>query len=288
MKSRGRRPLDFIRIILSFSSSPDFSTKNVRICDKYVSIWCHDGDHSKWSNYFIYFSIHPSIRPSISQPLYLAVSLAICLPTCLPIYQSINQLINISTVSTCCGQLMSKHVLQTCEFLANLTSKPASCYSHIHPYTDFGLLFHKCSGHASRWRFSLPNVLLEAAACQFCRHLSVWPPTRCFSLFYRAYFFTSGCTTQHFAENQHLPSWRHFLSVSYLTCVFDFDYSSLPSDPYLFSSLSFGNSEVFVPNFLWQWDDCWFPKTPGAEAERKDEPAGYGFRAIHNPWCRPT
>ena len=46
MKSRG----DFIRIILSFSSSPDFSTKNVRICDKYVSIWCHGGDHSKWSN----------------------------------------------------------------------------------------------------------------------------------------------------------------------------------------------------------------------------------------------
>ena len=51
MKSRGRRPLDFIRIILSFSSSPDFSTKNVRICDKYVSIWCHGGDHSKWSNF---------------------------------------------------------------------------------------------------------------------------------------------------------------------------------------------------------------------------------------------
>ena len=56
MKSRGRRPLDFIRIILSFSSSPDFSTKNVRICDKYVSIWCHGGDHSKWSNFwFIVF-----------------------------------------------------------------------------------------------------------------------------------------------------------------------------------------------------------------------------------------
>ena len=50
MKSRDRRALDFIRIILSFSSSPDFSTKNVRICDKYVSIWCHGGDHSKWSN----------------------------------------------------------------------------------------------------------------------------------------------------------------------------------------------------------------------------------------------
>ena len=28
---------------------PDFHTKNVRICDKYVSIWCHGGDHSKWS-----------------------------------------------------------------------------------------------------------------------------------------------------------------------------------------------------------------------------------------------
>ena len=52
MKSRGRRALDFIRIILSFSSSPDFNTKNVRICDKYVSIWCHGGDHSKWSNFF--------------------------------------------------------------------------------------------------------------------------------------------------------------------------------------------------------------------------------------------
>ena len=38
MKSRDRRALDFIRIILSFSSSPDFSTKNVRICDKYVII----------------------------------------------------------------------------------------------------------------------------------------------------------------------------------------------------------------------------------------------------------
>ena len=37
MKSRDRRALDFMRIILSFSSSPDFSTKNVRICDKYVS-----------------------------------------------------------------------------------------------------------------------------------------------------------------------------------------------------------------------------------------------------------
>ena len=54
MKSRGRRLLDFIRIILSFSSSPDFSTKNVRICDKYVSIWCHGGDHSKWSNFFVH------------------------------------------------------------------------------------------------------------------------------------------------------------------------------------------------------------------------------------------
>ena len=52
MKSRGLRPLDFIRIILSSSSSPDFSPKNVRICDKYVSIWCHGGDHSKWSNFF--------------------------------------------------------------------------------------------------------------------------------------------------------------------------------------------------------------------------------------------
>ena len=49
MKSRDRRALDFIRIIISFSSSPDFSTKNVTICDKYVSIWCHGGDHSKWS-----------------------------------------------------------------------------------------------------------------------------------------------------------------------------------------------------------------------------------------------
>ena len=55
MKSRDRRALDFIRIILSFSSSPDFSTKNVRICDKYVSIWCHGGDHSKWSNFFGFF-----------------------------------------------------------------------------------------------------------------------------------------------------------------------------------------------------------------------------------------
>ena len=52
MKSRDRRALDFIRIILSFSSSPDFSTKNVRICDKYVIIWCHGGDHSKWSIFF--------------------------------------------------------------------------------------------------------------------------------------------------------------------------------------------------------------------------------------------
>ena len=51
MKSRDRRALDFIRIILSFSSSPDFSTKNVRIYDRYVSIWCHGGDHSKWSNF---------------------------------------------------------------------------------------------------------------------------------------------------------------------------------------------------------------------------------------------
>ena len=50
MKSRDRRALDFIKISLSFSSSPDFSTKNVTICDKYVSIWCHGGDHSKWSN----------------------------------------------------------------------------------------------------------------------------------------------------------------------------------------------------------------------------------------------
>ena len=58
MKSRGRRALDFIRIILSFSSSPDFSTKNVRICDKYVSIWCHGGDHSKWSNFAHYSSIN--------------------------------------------------------------------------------------------------------------------------------------------------------------------------------------------------------------------------------------
>ena len=48
---RRRRALDFIRIILSSSSSPDFSTKNVRIYDKYVIIWCHGGDHSKWSNF---------------------------------------------------------------------------------------------------------------------------------------------------------------------------------------------------------------------------------------------
>ena len=40
-----------IRIILSSSSSPDFSTKNVWICDKYVMIWCHGGDHSKWSSW---------------------------------------------------------------------------------------------------------------------------------------------------------------------------------------------------------------------------------------------
>ena len=49
MKFRDRRALDFIRIILSSSSSPDFNTKNVRNCDKYVIIWCHGGDHSKWS-----------------------------------------------------------------------------------------------------------------------------------------------------------------------------------------------------------------------------------------------
>ena len=54
MKSRDRRALDFIRMILSFSSSPDFSTKNVRICDKCVSIWCHGGDHSKWSNFIMF------------------------------------------------------------------------------------------------------------------------------------------------------------------------------------------------------------------------------------------
>ena len=53
MKSRDRRALDFIRIILSFSSSPDFSTKNVKICDKYVIIWCHGGDHSKWNNFTV-------------------------------------------------------------------------------------------------------------------------------------------------------------------------------------------------------------------------------------------
>ena len=37
MESRGRRALDLIRIFLS-SSSPHFSAKNVRICDKYVII----------------------------------------------------------------------------------------------------------------------------------------------------------------------------------------------------------------------------------------------------------
>ena len=52
MKSRDRRALDFIKIILSFLSSPDFSTKNVRICDKCISMWCYDGDHSKWNNFF--------------------------------------------------------------------------------------------------------------------------------------------------------------------------------------------------------------------------------------------
>ena len=57
MKSRDRRSLHFIRIILSSSSSPDFSTKNVRIFDKYVIIWCHGGDHSKWSNFFEMFLI---------------------------------------------------------------------------------------------------------------------------------------------------------------------------------------------------------------------------------------
>ena len=38
MKSRDRRAVDFIRIIFSFSSSPDSSTKNVRICDKCVKM----------------------------------------------------------------------------------------------------------------------------------------------------------------------------------------------------------------------------------------------------------
>ena len=62
MKSRGRRALDFIKIILSFSSSPnDFSTKNVRICNKYAIIWCYGGGHSKWNIYLKYLR-HPKPR----------------------------------------------------------------------------------------------------------------------------------------------------------------------------------------------------------------------------------
>ena len=52
MKSWDRRALDFIRVFLSSSSSPDFSAKNVRIWDKLI---CNNmmswSDHSKQNNY---------------------------------------------------------------------------------------------------------------------------------------------------------------------------------------------------------------------------------------------
>ena len=62
MKFRGRRALDFIRVFLSSSSSSDFTTKNVRICQNIVPICCNNM-MSRWGSLEVK-QLSPAVNPS--------------------------------------------------------------------------------------------------------------------------------------------------------------------------------------------------------------------------------
>ena len=104
MKSRDRRALDFIRIILSFSSSPDFNKKMSEFVT-YVSIWCHGGDHSKWSNCFLPLGLIPELHMFFFQILLenkeTAVKLRCFLQVCVGTWRSSS----LETTCRCCDHL---------------------------------------------------------------------------------------------------------------------------------------------------------------------------------------
>ena len=78
MKGRDRRALDFTRVFLFTSSSPEFITRSVRIWNQFVGVtmWCHGGNHSKkgdfWKLRFPIWQPQASQCGSVSNAIGLA------------------------------------------------------------------------------------------------------------------------------------------------------------------------------------------------------------------------